>query len=150
MAAAEPVYLDTSALIKRYVPEHNSERFDAYFTGLNDPAISRLTYVEARSTLARKRREGRLSPAQEHAAMRELDTDIQYAALSVRPMSELDFIDAYHLIDELPELPLRTLDALHLCVARAMGASELATADDVMRRVGEKLGMKIIYFGNPV
>lgn len=150
MTAADLVYLDTSALIKRYVPEHNSERFDVYFANLNDPVISRLTYVEARSTLARKRREGRMSPEQENAAMRELDTDIQYAALRVRPMADMDFIDAYHLLDELPELPLRTLDALHLCIARAMGAGELATADAVMRRVGERLGLKITYFGNPV
>ena len=65
-------------------------------------------------------------------------------------MTEMDFIDAYNLIDELPELPLRPLDALHLCVARALGASELATADDVMRRVGERLGLKIAYFGTSV
>ena len=150
MPVADLVYLDTSALIKRYVPEHDSDRFDAYFADRADTAISRLTYVEVRSTLARKRREGRLNAEQENAAMRELDTDIQYRALSVRPMSDTDFVDAYHLIEEFPELPLRTLDALHLCVARAMGANEVATADDVMRRVGERLGLKVTYFGNPL
>jgi predicted nucleic acid-binding protein len=150
MPVADLVYLDSSALIKRYVPEHNSDRFDAYFADLADTAISRLTYVEVRSTLARKRREGRLNAEQENAAMKELNTDIQYRALSVRPMSDTDFVAAYHLIEELPELPLCTLDALHLCVARAMGASEVATADDVMRRVGERLGLKITYFGTPL
>lgn len=149
MTVADLVYLDTSALMKRYVPEHDSDRFDAYFADLAGPAISRLTYVEARSTLARKRREGRLTSEQENAAMRELNTDIQYGAIQVRSMSEMEFVDAYQLIDELSDLPLRTLDALHLCAARAMGARELATADDVMRRVGERLGLKITYFGNP-
>lgn len=150
MHVTDLVYLDTSALIKRYVPEQNSDRFDAYFTALAGAAISRLTYVEARSTLARKRREGRLSPEQESAAMRELNTDIQYGMLIMRPMTEMEFIDAYHLIDELPELPLRTLDALHLCAARSMKVIELATADTVMRHVGERIGLKIAFFGTPV
>lgn len=146
---AERVYLDTSALIKRYVPEQHSDRFDAYLVGLSKPAISRLTQVEARSTLARKRREGRLTPEQESAAMREFNTDVQCGAFHVHPMAESDFQDAYHLIDGLPELPLRTLDALHLCIARNLAATELATADAVMRRVGERLGLKVAYFGAP-
>ncbi len=150
MPVADPIYLDTSALIKRYVPEINSDSFDVYFANLIEPTISRLTYVEARSTLARKRREGRLSPEQETAAMRELNTDIQYGLITVHPMTEAHFLDAYHLIDELPDLPLRTLDALHLCIARNLAVAELATADLVMRRVGEKLGLKIAYFGNPI
>jgi uncharacterized protein len=150
MRVTDRVYLDTSALIKRYLPEHNSDSFDAYFSELTEPAISRLTYVEARSTLARKRREGRLSPEQELAAMRELNTDIQYGTNFVRPMAESDFLDAYHLIDDLPDLPLRTLDALHLCIARNLVVTELATADAVMRRVAERLGLKIAYFGTPI
>jgi predicted nucleic acid-binding protein len=147
MPVANQVYLDTSALVKRYVPEPNSDRFDTYFANLESIVISRLTYVEVRSMLAKKRREKRLNPDQECAAMREFNMDIRLNAIHIRPMTETDFIDAYHLIDELPELPLRTLDALHLCVARTMEVSEIATADDVMRRVGEKLGLKIAYFG---
>ena len=51
------VYLDTSALVKRYLPERNSEAFDAYFSELAPTRISRLTLVELRSTFARKRRQ---------------------------------------------------------------------------------------------
>jgi hypothetical protein len=151
MPVAEQVYLDTSALIKRYVPEQNSDRFDAYFADqveLTALAISRLTFVEVRSTLARKRRESRLNIEQENAALQALRSDIQDGILSVHPMSDVHFVSAFHLLDDLPTLPLRTLDALHLCVAQAMGAKEIATADDVMRRVAETLGLNVAYFGN--
>ncbi len=151
MPAAEQVYLDTSALIKRYVPEQNSDRFEAYFAEQVDVtalAISRLAFVEVRSTLARKRRENRLNSMQENAALQALRSDVQDGILFVRPMSDADFIGAFHLLDDLPTLPLRTLDALHLCVAQAMGATEIATADGFMRRVAESLGLKVAFFGN--
>ena len=148
---ANQVYLDTSALVKRYVPEQNSDRFDAYFADqveVTALAISRLTFVEVRSTLARKRRENRLNSEQENAALQALRSDVQDGILSVRPMSDEDFVGAFHLLDDLPTLPLRTLDALHICVAQAMGATEIATADDVMRLVAETIGLKVAYFGN--
>ncbi len=67
----ELAYLDTSALLKRYVPEANSETFDEYLAQRNPATISRLTLVELRSALARKRREGAISADREIAAMSE-------------------------------------------------------------------------------
>ena len=60
-----PVYFDTSALLKRYLPERNSDAFEAYFREVESAQISRLTLVELRSALARKRREGRFKKAKE-------------------------------------------------------------------------------------
>lgn len=142
------VYLDTSALIKRYVPELNSDRFETFFAAQEDFLISRLTYVELRSTLSRKRRERRLSEEQERAALNEIRTDILDGALVVQPMSDADFSRAFHLIDSLPDVPLRSLDALHLAVAQDRQADALATADDVMRRAALALGLQVAYFGD--
>lgn len=142
------VYLDTSALIKRYIPERHSDRFEDYFATRAATLISRLTFIELRSTLARKRREHRLNVAQEQAALQEVRTDIQDGVIVVHSMSDADFVNAYHLMDEMPDIPLRSLDALHLAVARDRGATELATADDVMRRAGTQLGFAVAYFGD--
>jgi predicted nucleic acid-binding protein len=142
------VYLDTSALVKRYLPERNSEAFDAYFSELAPAAISRLTLVELRSTFARKRREARLNPEQEAAAMNEVRTDIQNGLLAVAPASDADFIEADRLMDALSALPLRTLDALHLATATVLGSGVIATADDVMRRAALQLQLEVAYFGN--
>jgi predicted nucleic acid-binding protein len=142
------VYLDTSALVKRYLPERNSEAFETYFSELTPAHISRLTLVELRSTFARKRRQARLNPAQEAAAMNEVRIDIQNGLLSVAPSTDADFIEAFRLMDELTTLPLRTLDALHLATASGLGSSVIATADDVMRRAAQQLQLEVAYFGD--
>lgn len=141
-------YLDTSALVKRYLPERNSDAFEHYFSELGVARISRLTLVELRSTFARKRRETRLDRVQENAAMHEVRTDIQNGLLSVVPSTDADFIEAFRLMDELADLPLRTLDALHLATAVTQGATHLATADDVMRRAARQLNLDVAYFGD--
>jgi predicted nucleic acid-binding protein len=141
------VYLDTSALVKRYLPERNSEAFDTYFSELAPAYISRLTLIELRSTFARKRREARLNPTQEAAAMNEVRTDIQNGLLAVTPATDADFIEANRLMDTLSTLPLRTLDALHLATASVLGSSVIATADDVMRRAALQLQLEVAYFG---
>ncbi len=143
-----PVYLDTSALVKRYLPERNSAAFETYFSELAPAHISRLTLVELRSTFARKRRQARLNPAQEAAAMNEVRIDIQNGLLTVVPSTDADFIEAFRLMDELTTLPLRTLDALHLATASGLGSSIIATADDVMRRAAQQLQLDVAYFGD--
>ena len=65
------VYLDTSALLKRYLPERNSDAFEAYFRDVESAQISRLTLLELRSALARKRRKGRFDTAKEAEAPNE-------------------------------------------------------------------------------
>lgn len=142
------VYLDTSALLKRYVPEANSEVFDAYFVVHAPAAISRLGLVEIRCALARKRRNRTISTKLEKAAMDEVRTDITDGALIVHPGGDAHFSDAFHLIDQLIEIPLRSLDALHLAIARSLNVRELATADAVMRQAALALGMDVTYFGN--
>ena len=143
-----PVYFDTSALVKRYLPERKSAAFEAYFSELAPAHISRLTLVELRSTFARKRRQTRLNPAQEMAAMNEVRIDIQNGLLTVVPSTDADFIEAFRLMDELTTLPLRTLDALHLATASGLGSSVIATADDVMRRAVQQLQLEVAYFGD--
>jgi hypothetical protein len=143
------VYLDTSALLKRYVSEPNSDAFDDYLAGLLPAAISRLTLVEMRSGLARRRREGSIAADHERAALSEVRLDIQDGLLNVLPAADQHFVDAGHLIECLADLPLRTLDALHLATAQATGAEEIATADQIMARAAIALGMRVAFFGSP-
>jgi predicted nucleic acid-binding protein len=142
------VYLDTSALLKRYVPEANSEGFDAYFIAQAPASISRLGLVEIRCALARKRRNRSISAEREKAAMDEVRTDIQDGVLVVHPTGDTHFAEALHLIDQVGEVPLRSLDALHLSIARSLNARELATADMAMRQAAQVLGMSVAYFGD--
>ena len=63
-----PYYLDTSALIKRYVAEQGSQWVEAVVSEPDDALLltSRVTMVEVWSALARRKREASIS-SQDHA-----------------------------------------------------------------------------------
>ena len=63
-------------------------------------------------------------------------------------MPEALLIDALGLIERLPEVPLRTLDALHLAAAQLAAATTVATADAVMRESVTALGLDVRFFGD--
>jgi uncharacterized protein len=140
-------YVDTSALAKWYVAEPGSEAFEAFVRGSDAVVISRLTVVEMRCLLARRRRARTIDGRTEAGAWSLFLEDVTGGALAVEPMPDARFPEALALIQQLPDLPLRTLDALHLATARAADATTVATADDVMRRAAEALGMNVAFFG---
>lgn len=141
------VYLDTSALLKRYVPELNSTAFEQFLQGSVPATISRLAFVEVRSALARKRREKHINADRERAAAAELRQDVLDGLLIVAPAEDRHFVEAMRLIEHLADLPLRTLDALHLSLAQDMGAHALATADDIMAKAANRLNFEVVFFG---
>jgi hypothetical protein len=140
------VYVDTSALIKRYITEPNSDEFEAFFMARTPLAISRLTLVEIRSTLARRRRNGEISALLETEAMDEVRTDIQDGILEVHPVSDDQVAQALHLIGQVAPLPLRTLDALHLAIAQHLHCPDFATADRQQADSAEVLGLNVFPF----
>jgi predicted nucleic acid-binding protein len=123
------IYVDTSALVKRYLAEAGSDDFEAFFLEHAPLAISRLTVVEMRCALARRRRNHQISAELESQVLEAFRLDMQDGALSVSAFQEDDLTHAYHLMDEVTDLPLRTLDALHLAVARRNKLPAFSTAD---------------------
>lgn len=140
------IYADTSALIKRYLSEAGSDDFDALFLAQGPFSISRLTFVEMRCALDRRRRGGQINATLETAALTELRTDIQDGALSLNAMADRQVTAAFHLIEAVSHVPLRTLDALHLAIARDIAASGLATADRNQADAAEALGFTVFRF----
>lgn len=139
-------YLDTSALAKWYVNERGSNAFVAYLQGLDSAVISSLTRAEMRSLLARRRRMGHFDAALEAILYSAFLDDIASGALFLQPLEDARVADAVNLIGRYPEHPLRTLDALHLCVARQMGIETLATADVVMADAARAMGFSVDQF----
>ncbi len=140
------VYVDTSALLKRYITEANSDEFDAFFMARTPLSISRLTLVEMRCALARRRRNGEITSTLEEQAMDEVRTDIQDGVLAIHPVSDDQVVHALHLIDQVAPRPLRTLDALHLSAALRTAASSFATADRNQAEAAEALGLTVFTF----
>lgn len=146
MSAEGRVYLDTSALAKWYLNEHGSDAFVAYLKQLDVAVVSSLSRTEMRSLLARRRRMGDLAPALESVIFATFLDDIAAGFLSLCDVEDSRFDEAAGLIARYPELPLRTLDALHLAVARHEQVDAIATGDSVMAETAQAMGLTVARF----
>lgn len=139
-------YLDTSALAKWYLNEPFSEQFEAFIQEQATAAISRLTVVEFRCLLARRRRVGDITKAIESRVYAAFEKDVGAGFLQVHPVADEHLIAALGLITRLARYPLRALDALHLAIAQGIHCRRLATADKTMAAAGKAAGLGVARF----
>ena len=143
------VYLDTSALAKWYLNEPRSEELAEWIRDEDEASISTLTQVEMRCLLARRRRSGQISTEIEQRAFATFQEDVDRSFLFLQPVEDHVLLAAIHLMDRLHEHPLRSLDALHLSIARDLQVERLATADAVMADAATALVLGVVWFGPP-
>ncbi len=138
-----PVYVDTSALVKRYVHEPQSLAFDAFLSTSDETfVVSPLILTELESVLRRRLRQGDFDKRYWQRTRLAIADDLVAALWEVRPFEPSSFDDAARLIRELG-VPLATLDALHLASARAFGCDQLATSDRQLAKAAERSGLTI-------
>jgi uncharacterized protein len=142
----ETIYFDTSALAKWYLNEENSEEVERYLQEHGPVAISELTVVEMRSLLARLRREGKIDSKLENRIFGAFKEDIRQGHLSCHPLPEDLMEGAANLISLLSDIPLKTLDSLHLTLAREIAADAMVTADRVMAAAAGAMGFSVVNF----
>ena len=106
------LYLDTSVLVKIYVEEDGSISIREQVNKARFVATSMIAYVEARAAFARRRREGRLAPADHHRAVRAFDSDWEHYLLV--EITDSLIRGAAALAEEHS---LRAYDAIHLASA---------------------------------
>lgn len=112
------LYLDTSSLVKLYLPEEGTDAVRRLSSEAETLTTSWLAYTEARSAFARHHREGNVTSDERRQLVRELESDwVGYLALDVssRLLREAGNLTEKH--------GLRSLDAIHL-------ASALSVRDD--------------------
>ena len=139
-------YVDTSALAKWYLNEPRSEDFAKYIQAERRVAISRLTVVELRCLLGRRRRARHLTAALEREILRAFQSHVQHGFLTVHRLEDHHALRADELIEQLKDEPLRTLDALHLAITLDLDCQRIATADRVMATAASKLGIQVDRF----
>jgi uncharacterized protein len=142
----QPAYFDTSALAKWYINEKSSEAVEKFIREQGPVAASDLTVVEMRSLLARRRREKHFDPALEIEIFSTFQEDIRQKSILCHALPAGLANAAVHLLNRFSRLPLGTPDALHLALVREVGLETLATADRIMARAAEGLGLKVIRF----
>ena len=146
MPGKDVVYFDTSALAKWYLNESFSGDVERFLMEHGPVAISDLAVVEMRSLLARRRREKHVDFKLETRVFATFEDDIRRGFLIRHPMPATTAAGAVNLISTLPDVPLRTLDAMHLVIAREIDASTLATADRIMAAGAHEMGFSVVRF----
>lgn len=140
------IYLDTSALAKKYLQESHTEDFLAWEKTHSELHISQLTVVEFRCLLARRERRRELTKQEVEQIFSLFNVELSQNAFILHTISENSVIKAIDLIEQLTTVPLRTLDAIHLSIALDICAVGLATADIVMAEAGQLLSLEIFRF----
>jgi predicted nucleic acid-binding protein len=125
------LYLDASALVKRYVAEEGSEALIETMAAADGWAICRIGYVETARAV-------RLATGK--AAVKRLVSD--WPSFEV---VEIDAALAEHAAELTFTEELRSLDALHLAAALLIGSNELtlATWDTRLHRAAQRKGLKV-------
>lgn len=115
------IYLDTSALIKRYIVEKGSNPVRDLLRQEGSAATATVAYAEIYSGLTRRFREGYVSPKFYAIACHEFEQDWS-DYLKIELTRELLVVAR----DLIQRHPLRSFDAIHL-----------ASALSLMRKLGE-------------
>ena len=138
------IYLDSSALAKLYVPEPESDALDAFLRGRRDLLISELAITEVLSAIARRRREGLLTPDQASEIRDAVLSDADSGSLRRLDLSPVVHREAERLLFQLDSAALRTLDALHIALALLSAATHVLTYDARMRSAALHAGLKTL------
>lgn len=105
-------YLDSSALVKRYVDEPGSGAVNGLFVEGVPLLVSAIAWSECLAALARKRHDGSL-PARTHQRLCRALTGEWGSLNEIGVTSEVRAI----IRELLDQLPLRGMDAIHLASA---------------------------------
>lgn len=107
------LYLGTSALVKLYANEQSREEVQGAIREARVVAISEIGYVEVRSALARKEREGFFSTEDHNEAVEFLKRDFREVYLPHPVTGEV----IAHAGELVGKHALRAIDAVHLATA---------------------------------
>lgn len=137
------LYLDASALAKRYVPERGRRALADRLQRESTVCTSALSYAEIHVALARKRRAGQLSADEFIYAREGFERDWQ--SLGEVPVSgeTLSWIRAV-----AEETALRGMDAIHLATALWAGGRlrepiEFCTSDKSLKTAAAAFGLPV-------
>ena len=131
------LYLDSSALMKCYLPEPGCDRVLASFAEATETILSALVIPEGVAVLNRCRREGRISDAQYRDLKKMLMADAAHATvLDLGPSAITRAVQC------LEKAPLRGSDAVHVASALECRPDRFLTADQRQHAAAEAMGLK--------
>lgn len=127
------MYLDTSIIIKLLVPEADSEFFDSNLEG-EALSSSELALTEVWSALLAKERQGQISLKDRHRAWQTFGRWIDLEEIRLHSLNRVTLTKANRMLEACyPQVPLRTLDAIHSAACDLSQDFPLCTTDQRLR-----------------
>ena len=142
------VYIDTSVLVKWFVIEAHTKKVLAFFNQNNPLILSELVLLELDCTLRRMERNGAITADYRLQAEKTLEQQLQDKWFDLTPISIQVFKEAKLLIDSIAPLSLRSLDAMHLSIAKKANIKRIATADKELLVAARVLNFTTEYFND--
>jgi len=142
----EGIYLDSSALVKLYLPEKESEALDRFLVGRRDLVISELSITEVISAIARSKREGVLESKHVERIYEAVLADARSGSFRRLDVSPAIHRSAERILLASESTPLRTVDAVHIALAVFSGVKYLSTFDIRMSEAAVRHGLKVLRF----
>jgi uncharacterized protein len=135
----EPIYLDSSAFVKLFVPEAGSGALNLAIHGAQDVIIADLTLTEMASTLGRLTREGRVPPDLSRILHQKAsEVSATYRRLELTPPIHRR---AERLLLTSAKISLRASDALHIASALDADVATMVSYDVRLREAAESQGL---------
>jgi len=131
------IYLDSSALAKRFVNEDGSDAVEALCAQADALGLSVIGVPEIVSALNRRLRERLLTPTLYRQAKQRLLDDVRDADIIQLTPAVIG-----STIQVLEASPVRAMDALHIACAIEWGADVFASADPRQLIAARRAGLK--------
>lgn len=138
------MYADTCILVKLLTSEPDSLEWDRELTGAS-LITSELAFTEVASALLAKERAGAIGPADRERAWSQFQSWIAHEEITLAPLDSAVLRKATRILQHChPDIPLRTLDAIHLATADIVMEGPLCTTDRRMRTAATRLGLDLL------
>jgi len=124
------IYLDSSALVKRYIEEAGSDTIESLLANADVVVVSRLAYPETLSAITRRHRAGDISDNDFKKIKQQFKSDWQVLTIVEIRNEVLQFIDRV-----IEKYALRGADSIHLSsviwLKQAMKTEVVFVASDI-------------------
>jgi predicted nucleic acid-binding protein len=137
------MYLDSCILVKLVSHEPDSAAYERQVIG-HPVVTSELAITEVRSALLVKERAGRISRQARVTGWRLFQDKIGEGEVVLLPLNRPILERAGGLIEQChPQVPLRTLDAIHVASAELHGGEWMCSNDLRVREACELIGLSL-------
>jgi predicted nucleic acid-binding protein len=138
------MYLDSCIIVKLLSHEPDSPAYHGIVLG-NPIVTSELAVAEVRSALLSKERAGRITRQARQAGWRLFQEKVRDQEFVLLPLGRHAIERAGAVIEQChPNVPLRTLDAIHVATAELNGGEEMCSSDQRVCDAADLIGLALV------